>query len=325
MIAPESQNDTLTSDPVADSRLHPQMAAAIAKNAALQPKGVDRDKLPIDRVREIFETTRRFWNEDAPQVSGVADRMFATRHGEVACRFYRQDGNDGLPLLVYLHGGGWVLGSLDSHDCVARTFCRYAGADVVSIDYALAPEHGPFVAIAQIVDIVAALDDHEAPRGIVLCGDSAGAYLAVLAALNMPEAYRERVRGVASFYGVLSRSLDDTSGREFGDGDYGLTRERMAFYWAQLISAHDGDPLDLDPLERDLLALPPAMIVAAECDVLREGSHRFAQRLRSLGKPVAITTVPGMAHAYLGYAKWIDQAAASATDLGMFCRSLVNR
>lgn len=325
MIAPISPNASPTPADAAGSRLHPQMAAAIAKNAALQPQGVDRDSLPIARVREIFETTRRSWNGGEPRVSDVADRMFATRHGEVACRIYRQEGNAGLPLLVYLHGGGWVLGSLDSHDCVARTFCRHSGADVVSIDYALAPEHGPFVAIAQIVDIVTALDDREAPDGIVLCGDSAGAHLAVLAALEMPEAYRQRVRGVASFYGVLSRSFDDASGREFGNGAHGLTRERMAFYWSQLIGAHDGNPRDLDPLDRDLSVLPPAMIVAAECDVLRDGSKRFAQRLRALGKPVNITTAPGMAHAYLGYAKLIDQAAASAIELGAFCRSLVNR
>lgn len=301
--------------------LDPQMAEALAQNAALQPKGVDRDALPIAEVRRIFEETRRFWNENSEPVAQVWQCRFETSRGPVAGRRYANGGDNNLPLVIYLHGGGWVLGSLESHDCVARVLCRHSGADVLSLDYALAPEHSHTGVIAQILEVASALETGDA--GMVLCGDSAGGHLAVLAAAMAPPGVRQRLRGVASFYGVLSADMNTASFAQFGDGAYGLGKARMAFYWQQLRSRYRGAAGGEDPCRCDVSAFPPAWLVAAEFDVLCDATFQFAGHLRAHGRQVQVTAARGMGHAYLGYARLVGQAHRSASDFGDFLRSLV--
>lgn len=298
--------------------LDPQMADALARTAALQPVGIDRDALPIAEVRAIFEATRRALTDPRPTVGEVGDSVLPSRHGPIPCRTYRGSG-DGLPLIVYLHGGGWVLGSLETHDIVARLLCRETGADVLSVDYPLAPEHAPATMVGAIADAAAAV---AAPRGFVLAGDSAGAHLAVLATLALASRDDARPRGLALYYGVLSRRMDQRSFAEFGDGRHGLGRERMAFYWKMLETRHEGDPATLDPAQRDLSALPPTLVVAAECDVLRDASKDFAARLAGASVPVDFRIARGMAHAFLAYGDSIDEARRTAADLGRFLRTL---
>lgn len=298
--------------------LHPQMARALAQNAAVQVGGVDRDSLSIGQMRTVFEQARTYWNTPAIPVGPVRDFAAATRHGPVGCRRYSGPNGQAHPLVIYLHGGGWVLGSLDSHDCVARLLANRTGANVLSVDYALAPENGPNVAIAQILDLIAGFDDAEMARGVVLAGDSAGAHLAVLTALTAKGSARQRLRGVMSFYGVLGASLDLPSCIEFGGGAYGLSRARMRFYWDQVTSAHAGPAHQLDLSALRLTGLPPTLVVAAECDLLRDQSLAFASRLRDGGGLVRSLVAAGMGHAFLGYAKLVDQAAATADQAGAF-------
>lgn len=287
--------------------LDPEMAEALAINAGLQPPG-DRDRLPWDQQRQIFEATRRYWNDAPLDVAEVRnDRLF----GGMAVRRY-SCGAQGAPKMVYLHGGGWTLGSLDSHDNVSRSLCHHGGLDVVSLDYPLAPEttcNEMVGSIAQAVREIA--HDNAAP--IALTGDSAGAHLAILAAGELSGNAPKVLFGLVSIYGALSQA-DLPSMRTFGDGRYGLSAARMALYWQALgVSA---DPAAVDA------PLPPALVIAAECDVLRDASLHFADARSARGDTVELVVEPGMAHAFMGYGRHVSRVAKVSEQIGAFLRSL---
>lgn len=295
-----------------DSRLDPEMAEALRLNAGLQPPG-DRDAMPLAEQRKVFSETRRFWNEPPLPVGRVSESMLRT--GVAYRRYVPADAEPG-PLLVYLHGGGWVVGTLDTHDCVARALCRHAALEVCSLDYPLAPET-PF---EQIVDAitrsVSELAQLEPVQRIALCGDSAGAHLAVFAAARLAGLLGDRLVGLASLYGVLARRDDLPSFAAFGDGRYGLSTQRMRLYWSLLNADGRADPLSLDG------PLPPTLVVAAELDVLRDSSHLFAAGLVRRGVSTVCETQAGMAHAFMGYGRTIGRVAQCAGRVGAFLRQL---
>lgn len=322
MTLPVETREAAPAGEHAPAPLHPQMADALARNAALQPPGQSRDSLPVAEIRRIFEEARAVFNQPQVPVQSVEERTIRTRHGDIRCNLYRPEGGGAdLPLIVYAHGGGWMLGSVDSHDGLTRLLCRESGAAVLSVDYPRAPETPPLTMVEVLCDVAAAAVE-DAPGGIVLAGDSAGAHLAVLTALALPPATRSSLKGVISFYGVLSRRLDLPSFATYRDEAYGLSTERMGFYWAQLLTHHDGDPDRVDPALQDLSGLPPLLLVAAECDVLRDTTTLFAERAAAAGVPVTATTKTGMAHAFLAYGGIVEEAARTAAEAGAFLRRL---
>lgn len=297
---------------MSDTRLDAEMAEALRLNAGLQPPG-DRDTMPLADQRRIFSETRRFWNEPPLPVGRVTEGTLQTGIGY---RRYIPEGAETGQLLVYLHGGGWVVGTLDTHDCIARNLCRHAGFEVCSLDYPLAPET-PF---EQIVDVivrsVTELATLEPGRQIAFCGDSAGAHLAVFAASQLVPTLGERLVGLVSIYGVLARRDDLPSFAAFGDGRYGLSKQRMRLYWSLLDADPMADPLSLDG------PLPPTLVIAAELDVLRDSSYLFAAGLAGRGVTVICETETGMTHAFMGYGRTIGRVAHCAERVGAFLRKL---
>ncbi|MAM76808.1 MAG: hypothetical protein CMO29_23725 [Tistrella sp.] len=286
-----------------------EMAEALAINMKLQPAG-DRDRLPVSAQRQIFEETRRYWNEQAIPLESVRELTLPSRHGAIACRAYSDGKGKERPLVAYLHGGGWVVGSLDSHDCLARALCAYGGADIVSIDYPLAPEADLQRMVETIVEIVTALAAEGRP--IVLAGDSAGGHLAVHAAVRLKG--RVTLKGIVSIYGVMAADLSLPSVGAYGDGRYGLNNDRMEHYLRLLGTDRDS----ADPLHLECGGLPPVMLLAAECDILRDGSYLFAAKLAGEGVFTLSQTAPGMGHAYMGYGRVIGEVEKSAREIGRF-------
>ena len=295
-----------------DTRLDPEMAEALRLNAGLQPFG-DRDAMPLAEQRRIFSETRRFWNEPPLSVGGMTESKLQTG---IAYRRYTPAGSEPGPLLVYLHGGGWVVGTLDTHDCVARALCRHASFEVCSLDYPLAPETRFEQIVDTIVRSVAELATSEPGRQIALCGDSAGAHLAVFAAARLMSVISDRIVGLVSLYGVLARRNDLPSFAAFGDGIYGLSSKRMELYWSHLNADALADPLALDA------PLPPTLVIAAELDVLRDSSYLFAAGLAGRGVTVICETETGMAHAFMGYGRTIRRVAHRAERVGAFLHQL---
>ena len=209
----------------------------------------------------------------------------------VPVRVYRPTGR-AAGALVYFHGGGWVVGSLDSHDRLCRTLAARAGATVVSVGYRLAPEH-PFPAAVEDA-WTATCWSAERYRPLALGGDSAGGHLSAVTAL------RARDRGLpvalqVLVYPVTDRSFDTASYREHGTG-LNLTERTMRWFWEQFV--HDDPPPgaehEVSPLRAtDVGGVAPALVLTAECDPLRDEGEAYANRLSQAGVPTTLTRYDG--------------------------------
>ncbi|MEU9799491.1 alpha/beta hydrolase [Streptomyces sp. NPDC051000] len=208
-------------------------------------------------------------------------------------------GAPGRPLVVHFHGGGWVMCGLDTHDAGCRRLAAASGAVVVSVDYRLAPEHpwpaAPDDALTALLwarSRAAALGCD--PDRIIVAGDSSGGTLAAVTALRAPEL----VSGQLLFYPPLDAAMDTPSVATYARGHF-HTAAHMAWYWDQ----YGGDPAHphVSPLRApDLTGLPRALIVLADCDVLRDEGLAYARRLGEAGVDCAVQLHPGVFHGFLG-------------------------
>ena len=250
-------------------------------------------------ARRGFEATAAQLFGPTDPVGSVVDR---TIPGPVRIRVYEPLGDErARPVLVYFHGGGWVLGSLDTHDGVCRALCARTPCVVVAVDYRLAPEHrfpaavdDAWAATAWVVEHAASLGAD--PARIAVGGDSAGGNLA--AAVT----FRARATGLSLafqllVYPVTDADLDTASYLENATG-YGLTRDAMRWYWDQYLGP-DGDRADPEaaPLRAgDLAGLPPALVITAEFDVLRDEGEAYAGRLEAAGVAAELSRYEGLIH-----------------------------
>lgn len=246
-------------------------------------------------------------------VSQVEDRLLPGPGGPLAVRLYWPDAAAPHRMLVYAHGGGFVRGDLDTHDHVCRELCSTSRSLVVSVDYRLAPEH-PYPA---------ALDDclfatrwahanAAALRGdrhcLMVVGDSAGGNLAAMVCLRARHAEDPPIRGQILFYPVTAHYDPPTrSYGEFAEGHF-LTRDAMRWF-IDLYLGPAQSPADAFPLSAaDLHGLPPALVVTAECDPLRDEGQAYADRLRSSGVACEYRCVEGMLHGFMAQSDLHPQA-----------------
>jgi acetyl esterase len=240
-------------------------------------------------------------------VGSVEDRLIRGPASELPVRIYTPAGVEQgpLPALVYLHGGGWVLGSIESHDPVCRALANHARCLVVSVGYRLAPEH-PFPAAPE--DCYAAtcwVAEHAReikadPARIAVGGDSSGGNLAAAVTLMA----RDR-QGPALCYQVLIYAETDyyepgtVSYTTYREG-YGLTREEMIWFWDQYLARPEDrvHPYAAPLRATDLSNLPPALIITAEYDPVRDEAEHYARRLQQAGVPVQLSRYAGMIHGF---------------------------
>ncbi|SFC48621.1 acetyl esterase [Halobiforma haloterrestris] len=264
---------------------------------------------------------------DGPAVAAVEERRIDGPGGDLPVRIYWPDestegADDRLPALVFAHGGGWVLGTLDSADDLCREFATRVGAAAISVDYRLAPEH-PFPAAAE--DVRAALEwaDEEAaslgidPDRLGVAGSSAGAGLAAAVALETRD--REVSPAVQLLcYPILDRDFERPSYREHADAEL-LSRADMEWFWERYLA----DPSDAAdpraaPLRADPEALegaPPAVIATAGHDVLRSEGVAYADRLRTAGVETRHCHYPSLAHGFLSLTDAVDRAAVAMDEV----------
>ncbi len=252
-------------------------------------------------------------------VAGIDDRTIPGPDAEIPVRIYTPVGTGPFGVLVFFHGGGWVICSLDSHDGICRTLANKVGCVVVSVDYRLAPEH-PFPAAPE--DCFAATRWVAAnaasinvdPGRIAVGGDSAGGNLAAAVAVMA------RLRGGPTLchqtlvYPVTDHSFDTASYSENAEG-YLLSRNSMRWFWGHYLSSDaDGDnPLASVLRVKDLSGLPPAHVVTAEFDPLRDEGEAYASRLRDAGVATTATRFDGMIHGFFTMGAVLD-AGARAVD-----------
>lgn len=251
---------------------------------------------------------------DRPMAAVSGPSIFAVEDAravpDVPLRIYRP-ANDPVSTILFIHGGGFVTGSLDTHDALCRTLASASGADVIAVDYRLAPE-SPFPA---------ALDDCRAALGwvakrggtIALCGDSAGGHLATMTALA---AARDgiAINALGLFYPVVSPRCDSSSWQRLGVGHM-LTECWMRWAWAAYIGG--GDPSKSDLIHTDLRDVPPTHIITAAYDPLRDEGDALARAIRDAGGTATISHYPGMIHGFASLPMLTpsaDQAIADMAD-----------
>ena len=239
-------------------------------------------------------------------VDHVADLSIDGPAGDLGLRLYRPRRSEPPPLLVYAHGGGWVIGDLDIQDGLCRTLANRTGCALLSVDYRLAPEH-PYP--AAVDDAWAALVWAAAngaalgadPRRLGIAGDSAGGNLAAVAALRARGHRSPSLSVCVMLCPVTDCRTDDRSMMELAEG-YFLTRERMAWYWDQYAPAGiDRTDPELSPLRGDLAGLAPTVVVTAGLDPLRDQGVDFAQACSAAGVDTVLLHHAGTIHGFLGF------------------------
>jgi acetyl esterase/lipase len=273
--------------------------------------------VPLEEARANFVRLSREQFGEVDEVESVEDRTVDA----VPLRIYRPvETGEPSPALVFFHGGGWVVGNLESHDGMARALARRTPCVVVSVDYRLAPEHRFPAAVEDAWTATAWVCGHAEDLGldplkIGVGGDSAGGTLATVVAR------KARDEGIAIaaqllLYPVTNHAFDTPSYSFFSEG-YGLTRDGMVWYWDQYLGdARNGDDPDAAPAKlADLRRLPRAVVVTAECDVLRDEAEAYAQRLLLATVETEGYRYDGMIHGFLRMAGKVERASKALDEI----------
>jgi len=294
--------------------LHPQIAALLAA----RPQ-VPRHELPIDELRASLLA---LLPPKSPPVARLEDRTVPAADGDVPIRIY-WPGGKAAGCLVFFHGGGFVMGNLDTHDQICRELCVGAHSVVVAADYRLAPEH-PFPS---------GLDDCEAvlrwvarhpaelevdPARIIVGGDSAGGNLAAALAIRMRDGNGPYLHGQVLLYPVTDAPLPHKPSYIENATGYSLTRDDMLRFWRDYVGLETDfyDP-EACPLRAESLSgLPPSMVITAEFDPLRDEGRDYARRLMDAGVPTTLQQYDGAIHGFVRLGPQVRLAKEAMQQVG---------
>ena len=264
-------------------------------------------------IEKLSPQERRAFRKAQPSAPGPAvhkaeDRLIPGPAGEVPVRIYSPDGTGPFPALVWFHGGGWVIGDIDTFDGTARHLCVGANCVIVSVDYRLAPEN-KFPAAAE--DCYAATQWtvknasqlNVDPSRVAVGGDSAGGNLAAVVSLIAREKGEPAPAFQVLVYPVTDYDFTTNSYRENGT-DYGLTKDDMVWYWNHYLRSEEdaSNPYAAPAQAKDLKGLPPALVITAEYDPLCDEGADFAKRLKEAGVSTTYTCYEGVGHGF--FANW---------------------
>ena len=267
---------------------------------------------------------------EAPMAS-VVNRTIPGPGGDLPVRIFVPTTEPGpRPALVYYHGGGWVVGDLDTHDTTCRWVADASGATVVSVDYRLAPEHPFPAAVDDALAAVRWVADHGAeidvdPARLAVGGDSAGGNLAAVVAREA-HAAGLGLRFQLLVYPVTDGTMARPSMDENAEGYY-LTKEGMAWFWGHYMGDRDWtDPLasPLHAPDAALAGLAPALVVTAEFDPLRDEGEAYAARLESAGVDVVATRYDGVIHGFFSMSDWVPEGRAALDQAGAALRAALS-
>ena len=306
--------------------VHPQMQAILDRAAAAP--GPPLPGLSPQAARKLdAEQFDAYWNAEPPSLAIVTDRVAECADGPIRFRLYDPGVRKPTPCLVYFHGGGWVLGGLESHDRVCRELALASAAMVAAADYRLAPEH-KFPKPLQ--DCIGATRWIHAegrslgidPRRVAVGGDSAGANLALATLLALREDGGAGLRAGVLVYGMFAADQQTPSQNKFGDGRYLLSTADTEWFWRCYLN-HDGergDPLAV-PLRAELKGLPPLYLAAAELDPLLDDSVLLRERLKAAAQPHRWRLWPGLAHGAFQMSRELEPVRGYIAEIGAFLKS----
>ncbi|QJY47993.1 alpha/beta hydrolase [Pseudonocardia broussonetiae] len=280
--------------------VHPEAQQLLAALAAAGMPPFEHMTVPQAR-----EAAKGFIDlQGEPEDIATEDRTIPGPAGDIPVRVYTPAGDGPKPMIVYFHGGGWVIGDLDVCDNPVRRIANRTGAVVVSVDYRLAPEHVYPAAFDDSYAATAWVAEHAAELGgdpgrIATCGDSAGANLAAAVAIAARDRQGPRLAAQLLLYPVTDFNFTTESYEQNGEG-YLLTKGSMQWFWAHYLGAQElgKEPFACPARADDLVGLPPAFVATAEFDPLRDEGEAYAANLRTAGVDVSAKRYDGMLHGF---------------------------
>lgn len=301
--------------------LDPEILEARRQQAAGLP-AVDFTKLPPAEGRAVANRAALFFNDGLPAVAAVED-FFIPGTEPLRARFYRPLG-PASGTIFYLHGGGWFHCNVDTHDCLMRTLVQESGLNLLGVDYRLAPEHPHPAALRDALATWRWL--HENARELKLdhtrlaiAGDSAGANLALAFVLGERDAGRPLPAAQALFYGCYAPNFQTESHRANGDGRFGLTTERMRWYWANYAGADLSNlAVSAAPLMGNFVGLPATYLSLAALDPLADDTRELAARMKLARVPTVLREWPRTGHGFMQMIRKVAVARAAVTDAATF-------
>lgn len=303
---------------IASDELHPTLRAILA--APENPNATPVEIQDPDEARREWKADVRAVDAPAPQGIGVTETSFPGPAGPIAARLYVPEGSRAgpWPLLIYYHGGGYIRGDLDTHDSLCRVLAHETPCAVLSVDYRLAPEHRFPAAVDDALAVLRAVAADTARLGIdarriAVGGDSAGGNIAAAVTLAARDEGGPEIRYQLLIYPVTDLTSATESKRLFSKG---YLLNSMPFYIASYLGP-DGDgthPLASPLLAPDLTRLPPALVLTAGFDPLRDEGDAFAERLAAAGVEVEHVRYPDMIHGFVSLRGLLDEADAALRD-----------
>jgi acetyl esterase/lipase len=297
------------------SKLTPAAAAVVEAMEASFPA---LETMPAAEGRRLVATAPR---PPLPviEVADVIDRTIPGPGGDIPVRIFRPRKGATLPVVVYFHGGGFVIGDLDTYDRGCRALAVGADAIVVSVDYRLAPEH-PFPAAIEDADAARRwVSSHASelggdPARVAVAGDSAGGTLAAVTAVHARDEPQPALRAQLLIYPGTHLGASTKSRLEFAGPGYFLFESTMQFFEDCYLGAARRDNPDISPLlTSDLSGLAPAHLVLPECDPLHDEGLAFAERLTAAGVPTVTAEYAGMFHGFFNLGHVLPEAADAST------------
>jgi acetyl esterase len=301
--------------------LDPQVKALL--EAAARSGRTPINHFPPAEARVQFKELRKALLPPTPPIGSVAELSISGRHGAIPARHYRPVGsnpNQVLPLLIYFHGGGWVVGDLESHDSLCRQLANGAGCTVIAVDYRMGPEHKFPAAVDDAEDVVRhvsarAPEFNIDPTRIAVGGDSAGGNLAAIVTMLCRDSGGPVIKYQLLIYPATDMAMDRPSHVEFAEG-YNLTRDLMLYFRGHYLNDVSeikdwrASPL-LAPNHKDL---PPAHIITAGFDPLRDEGKAYADALSAAGVSVNYWCYEGMIHGFITMSGVIQMANVAIAD-----------
>jgi acetyl esterase len=297
--------------------LHP-MLQMMADNAASQEGGGSLREGGVDAARTGYDAIGAMGG-DLPELAKIEDSSFPGPAGDVPVRIYTPAGDGPLPVVVFFHGGGFTIGSLTSHDPVAHKLAAESGAIVVSVDYRLAPEHKFPAAVEDCFAALQWVGDNAASFGgdasrLAVCGDSAGGNLATVSSVLARDAGGPALAFQALIYPTTDARGGYPSIEENGEGLF-LSADTMRWFYEQYGSEDDKLDCRCSPiLHEDLSNLPPALIITAEYDPLRDEGEAYGEALRTAGNSVTVKRYDGMTHVFFQLGAMLEEGRQAMSE-----------
>ncbi|WKL57620.1 alpha/beta hydrolase fold domain-containing protein [Asticcacaulis sp. ZE23SCel15] len=316
---------------LAGTDLDPDIARFIAITSEAYRSHPPFETLSPTEIRAVAEAVREPWVKGGPVMVRTEEHSVPTPYGEVRVRLHDPlpPSDTPKPVLIYVHGGGWMLFSINTHDRLMREYAARGSFVVIGVDYSHAPAARFPVALNEVLATLHWVRDHAKALGvdadrIAIGGDSVGGNMSVAAALSLRDSGEGDVlKGLVLNYGAFDDTCAPEDVERYGGDGYMLTAEEMVVFWDNYLNSDTErqNPLVV-PMRGDMTGLPPAFFAVAQCDVLRGQSLKLAEKMQAVGVASETVIYPGASHSFLEAVSIAPLAGKALEDGSQWLRKI---